>query len=384
MLEIALIVITAIPALVWLYVVLVIPWLARHIPELSALPESSLPLPRLSIVIAARNEAGEIEAALGTLLAQDYPDLEIIVIDDRSDDGTGDILRRMADTHARLHAIHIHGLPEGWLGKNHALQAGFSAAKSEYVLFTDADVHFAPRALRRALAHMQVQALDHLACAPRLINAKPSMRVMLPAFAVLFLQITRPWNVGDPRSRAHIGIGAFNLVRRTALQAVDGFERIRMRPDDDLMLAKLLKTNGHRAGFAMAGEDVSVEWYTSAAETIRGLEKNAFAQFEYSALRTLAALLLVLFLVFAPLAGMLLPGIAGALSMLASACMLGFAAMVAWRIGISWMWGLLFPLGALLVCYATWRSMRVTLRKNGITWRDTFYPLERLRENRLP
>lgn len=383
MIEILVLLLVIVPAGIWLYTLLAIPLQARKLGGFDELPVPTEALPPLSVVIAARNEAEKIETALLSLLAEDYPDLEIIVVDDRSTDATGEILDRLAESHARLRVMHVTALPTGWLGKNHALQQELETARGDFVLFTDADVHFRKNTLRRAVAYMQNRQLDHLASLPALLNAQPSMRLMLPAFSVFFLQITQPWKARDPESDRHIGVGAFNLVRRNALLSLGGFDPIRLRPDDDFMLAKLLKSNGCRADFLLADEQISVEWYRTAGETIRGLEKNSFAHFNYSSFSTIGMMLLTLYLVYMPIFGMLLlPGVAGWLSLTGCAAMLLFAIIVARMIRLSWLWGLLFPLGSLLIVYATLRSMVITLRQSGITWRDTFYSLQELRSNR--
>lgn len=383
MTELVMLLLAWVPAVVWLYTLIAIPWQARRLTGFDDLPLPTNTLPALSVVIAARNEAEKIEAALRSLLQENYEALEIIVVNDRSTDATGEILDRLANEHAQLRVMHVTTLPKGWLGKNHALQKGLETARGEFVLFTDADVHFRTNTLRRAVGCMQSRELDHLATLPALLNAAPSMRLMLPAFSVFFLQITQPWKARDPDSARHIGVGAFNLVRRSALLPIGGFEPIRLRPDDDLMLAKLLKSNGCRADFVLANEQISVEWYRTAGETIRGLEKNSFAHFNYAPLATTMMMLLTLYLVYMPVIGLLLlPGLAGWLSLAGLSAMLLFAAVVARMIRLSILWGLLFPVGSLLIVYATLRSMFITLRQGGIVWRDTFYSLQELRSNR--
>lgn len=374
----------ATPAFVWLYTFIAVPWQARKLVGIGQLPISVGPLPRLTVVIAARNEAAKIEAALNSLLNETYTGMEVVVVDDRSTDTTGEILDRMAMAHTALRVIHIAELPAGWLGKTHALQKGLDTASGEFVLFTDADVHFSNGTLERVVAHMQRNSLDHIASAPQLVNHEASMRLMLPAFSVFFLQITQPWKANDPDSDRHIGIGAFNLVRRDALLALNGFEHIRLRPDDDLMLAKLLKTTGHPADFLLSDGHIRVEWYRTAIETIRGLEKNAFAHFDYRPVVTTLTMLATLCLVFVPLAGLLfLPTITGWFALAGSFAMLSFAILTTRMLHLAPGWGLLFPIGALLVVYATLRSMFITLKQGGIVWRDTFHSLQELRSNRL-
>lgn len=368
----------------WLAVLLLTLHGGRRIRHLGELPPQLQHETRLSVVIAARNEAEYIEAALGSVLQLDFPDLEIIVVNDRSTDGTGDILERLALDHTRLQVIHVHELPDNWIGKNHALQRGLDAATGEFVLFTDADVHFAADALLRAVGHMQREQLDHLATAPRLLNARPSMRVMMSAFGVFFFIDTQPWQAGNPRSDKSIGIGAFNLMRRQTLLQAGGLQPFSLRPDDDIMLGRLLKRRGAKAEFVFSDALVAVQWYETAAQAIRGLEKNSFAYFDYRPFRTIVLGMLTLFITLMPLFGLLaLPQLAGWLSLAASLAMFTLAALSAAAMKLGWGWGLALPLGTILLVFATFRSMVVTLKRGGIIWRDTFYPLHLLRRQRL-
>ena len=350
--------------------------------ELPALEEGRAP--RVSLIIAARDEAKHIEQAMGSLLAMDYPDLEIIAVDDRSTDGTGEILDRLARLDHRIDVVHIHEIPGGWLGKLNAMQAGAQQSTGELLLFADGDVYFHADALSRAVAYLQAQRLDHLCSVPRLINTHWTLRMMLPVFSVfLFLQ-ARPWKVQDPDSSAHMGVGAFNLLRRDCFEAIGGFEPIRLRPDDDVKLGKLVKLNGFRQGFVDSGAMLEVEWYHDAAEMIRGLEKNSFAFLDYSVPRMSAACLAVLAVCLWPLPGTFLaPGLAQAFNLFSLLVMTALGSGILRRQSLGFQWGLLFPLGGGMMVIAMFNSMLATVRQQGIRWRGTHYPLEQLRRNRL-
>ena len=142
--------------------------------------------PRVSVVFAARNEAGTVGAAVPTMLALDYPDLEVIAVNDRSEDDTGAILDRLAAADPRLKVVHVTELPAGWLGKNHALADGGAAATGEWILFTDADIHFRPDVLRRAVAHARAHSLDHLAAIPALVILWLVVWLITAIFAMIF------------------------------------------------------------------------------------------------------------------------------------------------------------------------------------------------------
>jgi hypothetical protein len=214
----------------------------RGLGSVGPLPDSELP--SLSIVSAARNEAARIEGAARSLLAQDYPGLQVVAVDDRSEDATGAILDRIAAQESRLRVVHVTELPSGWLGKCHALALGESAASGEWILFTDGDVTLEPDAVRRAVSLAIREGADHVAVAADLEVGGLGEAIFLAYFVYAFNVSQRPWDAKDPRSGAHIGIGAFNLVRREAYERAGGHHRIRMELLDDMGLGLIVKKSG--------------------------------------------------------------------------------------------------------------------------------------------
>ena len=340
--------------------------------------------PTVSVVVAARDEAAAIERAMRSLLALDYPVLELIAVDDRSNDATGAILDRLAAADARLKVRHVRELPAAWLGKNHALALGAREAAGELLLFTDADVEFAPAALREAVAVLESEGLDHLALAPRLHMPGAWLAACVAYFGRQFYVFLRPWRARDPRSSAHIGVGAFNLIRASAYRAVGGHERIALRPDDDVKLGKLLKLGGFRQDLRHAPDALCLEWYRSVPEFVRGLEKNVLAGLDYHGLLGLAGLGALLSLE-------LLPWIILAAGDLAAR----WAALGAILVGVGTLAAilrearapvaaaLLGPAAACVFVYAFARSILLTYARGGIVWRGTFYPLAELRKNKV-
>jgi hypothetical protein len=357
---------------------------ARRVPRLSALPglADGVHHPRISIIVPARDEARHVEEAMRSLLAQAYPNFEIVAIDDRSVDGTGAILARLQAENPQLRVLQVTDLPNGWLGKNHANALGASAAQGELLLFTDADVLMTADTLDRAAGCMAREGWDHITAAPRAILPGPILSQFALYFGLLFSLFARPWSARNPRSRAHVGIGAFNLVRRSAYEAVGGHERLRMRPDDDLKLGKLLKSAGYRQLFVNGSGCVEVEWYGSWREVRDGLMKNLFAGSGYSVPVTVLGSLLHLLVLVGPPAGLLLAS-GAARWLCAWACALlvlqGWAS--ARELGTARWGGLLLPLFGVFGTYLMWRSMLLALSRGGIEWRGRVYPLEELRRN---
>jgi glycosyltransferase involved in cell wall biosynthesis len=354
----------------------------RQIVRLKSIEPLAGPLPRVSIVIAARNEAGTIEPALRSVLALDYPNREIVVVDDRSDDGTGAILDRLAREHAELRIVHLDSLPPGWIGKNHALYEGTRRATGEYLLLTDADVVIAPSTLRRAVAFARSRQLDHLALFPEILTRSWLLDLVIGSFGIFFNSYLRPWKARDPRSRAFIGIGAFNFIRREAYERAGTHEVVRMRPDEDIKLGKRIKQCGLRQDIASALDLVEVEWYPSTGAFIRGLEKNLFAGVDYRLSLMLLSCLLVIGLDLVPPFGVVIgPAPVRIVYLLVWLTYWAIYADSARFLRTNPWLGVLFPLGAAIYLVALVNSTAKTLRHRGIRWRDTYYPLAELKAN---
>lgn len=361
----------------------------RSIHFLADQPPLAGPLPRVSIVIPARNEERNVEEALQSVLALDYGNLEIDVVDDRSTDRTGEILDRMAAANPRLRVVHVRELPpsglgKSWLGKNHALELGGRKATGDYLLFTDADVVLEPTALRRAVGAMEAGGIDHLAVSPEVDRPSLLFEMFIGVFSLFFSLYLKPWKARDPKSPSHVGIGAFNLVRAAAWRAVGGHQRIAMRPDDDLKLGKLLKTGGFRQEMMFGRGMLRVEWYASVRELIQGLMKNAFPAVDYRMSIVLSATVIQITILIWPfLALFLTSGTTRWLNLASVAVLL----VLCWRnaplAGVRRWHGIGFPLATLLFLYILWRSTLTILWRGGIDWRGTHYPLAELKANRI-
>ena len=341
---------------------------------------------RVAVVVAARNESDTIEPALLSLLDQAGTRVRIVVVDDRSTDGTTEIVRRLASRYPALVHERIDELPPGWLGKNHALQRGAEAAGDvDFLLFTDADVVFAPGGVRAAVRHAQRHELDHLTGAPRVHARSFALAGMIATFGVLFGLFTRPWRVKDPRSSAAVGIGALNLVRQTAYEAAGGHTPIRMRIDDDLRLARLIKANGGRSEFVIAADIATVEWYPTLGAMIRGLNKNAFAGIDFRVAVAIAATIAIALVFLAPFGVMWMgsaPGAARALAAVTATVHVFGASQSAQRVGLPLRAGLFFPAGIVVFLFILWRSMLGALVTRQVVWRGTTYPLRALLDAR--
>ncbi len=379
-------VLTVFDALVFLAVVVPFVLLIRHrnaIPRLPAMPETAT-LPRLSVVVPARDEGSTIGRAVGSLLAQDYPDLEIIVVDDRSSDATGDVLRELAAKDTRLLVLRVDELPTGWLGKNHALWRGADRASGEWLLFTDADVVFAHGALRQAVAYAAAEGLDHLTLAPRLVARGLALRAFVAFFAYAFIALWGAYLANDPGTTRGVGIGAFNLVRRSAYERIGTMRALSLRPDDDIRLGRRLRGFGFRQRVLNGNDLITVEWYPSLGAAISGLEKSMYSSMEYRVLDAAGALVYLGATMIWPFAGVIaLGGIDRVLLAIVLTC-LAVGVLETYRQAISPLTpfavliALLMPFSAACWGYTIARSVYIA-ETRGVRWRGTTYPLSLLR-----
>jgi glycosyltransferase involved in cell wall biosynthesis len=358
---------------------------AGKIPRLIDVAEGQLPSwPKVSIIVPARNEERNIREAIQSLLALDYPDYELIVVNDRSNDRTGEILAEIAREHPNLRVENVQELPAGWLGKNHALHSAAQTARGEYILFTDADVFFEPRCLRLAILYATERNVDHLSAAVEAVVPGWLMKSFVLAFGMFFLAYFRPWKASQPNSRTYIGIGAFNLLRTSAYRAVGGHAPLAMRPDDDVMLGKLIKMHGYRQDFVDGLGLLMVPWYGSLREMIRGLEKNFFSGVDYSIPMVVSSSIAALGAFVAPFIMSVIATGTPRWIFVASVLALWFVAIgAAWKARLPIITAFAFPLAVLLFVFVQWRTMLLVLSHGGLQWRDTFYSLSELKANKL-
>jgi cellulose synthase/poly-beta-1,6-N-acetylglucosamine synthase-like glycosyltransferase len=353
------------------------------IPNLRS-PESERSVwPSLTVIVPACNEAAEIEDAARTLLNQDYPNLQLIYVDDRSTDTTGQVIDTLASCDNRVKAIHIGELPEQWLGKVYALYIGLQQAIGDIVLFTDADVHFADGTLRAAVDHFINGKLDHLAGFPGLKPSGLFLGAMLSTFLRQFVAVMRPWKVSDPRSGAFIGIGAFNMVHKQKFLAAGGFEWLRMEVADDVGVGLLMKRSGHRCDVVWMTEWLSLYWHQTIRSAVRGTEKGWSSICRFSVTATIILGFIHTALELSPLCALLLlwPSLrlAGWLGVVIMGVYLFTSAVIP-----RWMHQPILP--HLMSVFAVPFGFVVMIRtailgyfRGGVVWRGTLYPTKALK-----
>lgn len=337
--------------------------------------------PPLSVLVPACNEAATLEPAVASLLAQDYPGLEIVLVDDRSTDGTGAVVDALAARDARIVPVHVTSLPDGWLGKVHALAEARRRAGGAWLLFTDADIHFAPGVLRRAMAAAEAAGLDHLAVMPAIAPAGFWYDAAIAAFTAMGCLLVDMARAGTPGSGKFMGVGAFNLVRAAALDASAGLEWLKLEVIDDIGLGMVLHGAGAHGQVMNGAGVIAVRWYDGLGAMTRGGEKNSFSGVRYSYAGVAGVVALQLWLTAGLLAApWAIPapwGTAAEVSALGLFAL--FAGGAVRRMGGQGWLAVFAPLAGLLQAWIVARAAFLCWRRGGIAWRGTLYRLDELK-----
>ncbi|MEO7263464.1 MAG: glycosyltransferase family 2 protein [Ferruginibacter sp.] len=339
-------------------------------------------LPSVAIIIPVRNEAYALREALTSVCHLDYSAYRIVVVNDRSTDASGEILMELEKQYPHLSVITIETLPKGWLGKNHALYIGSLATSEAYLLFTDADVLFKKDVLQKALQYTVENDLDHLTILPGMISPSFLLSSVITTFVMMLTAVQRPWAARKKNSNASIGVGAFNLVKRSVYERSGTHQAIAMRPDDDLKLAASIKAAGGSTDVLYGKGEITVEWYRSVKEFINGLMKNIFSGFRYNVWLAAGGALGTLLFFVLPIPIILIGGnnaerllVAGifALQLLLYGNLPGS--------GGNYAYTFLSIYSGIVIFFIIIKATIINLYNDGIYWRGTFYSLQELRKN---
>lgn len=364
------------------WVVWVVVYLIRNHLHIEAVSPVSGPLalnPPVSVCVPARNEERDLGACLQSLLNQDYPDFEVIVVDDESTDGTGGIIRSFAAGEDRLIPLSGEALPEGWLGKPFALHRAYQKARGEYLLFTDADLVFEPGALRTAVYYARNRELDLMSWMPATRFGSFWERVVQPVVFGFIAGLTRFEKVNRADCASAMGFGAFLFFRRAAYEAIGGHQGVKGEILDDVMIARRAKQAGCRLWVADAKRLFSIRMYHSLDEIWTGWRKNVFIAFGKSIPRTLGHVLGVLGFALTPFLVAVASFACGASPWLSGVSLAALALVMFTGFGLSdelklgRRYSLLFPVGALVFAAILLNSMATVLMKKQTTWRGRTY-----------
>ena len=333
--------------------------------------------PFVSIVVPARDEERGIREAVTSFCRQDYERFEVIVVDDRSSDRTPRILQELQGQHPNLTVIEGCDPPDGWLGKPNALEIGRKAAKGEWLLFVDADVVYGPDVLSRAIAFAMEQDLGMLMTFPLVETGGGLESVIMSSLHITVFSCLPVYMIARSKSPWFAaGGGAFNLVRRDALEACRAFESLKNTVVDDVGLGFRVKKAGHRLDVAYAGPSVRIRMYHGAREAVEGFTKNVYPMLRrFHPLLAVAPVIVGMFVSLLPYVGFVAALTRGVVSIPATVALalmhVVFASLV---IRFRLPWYVMFANPVREICW--WviivRSLIVYHHK-GIVWRGRQY-----------
>ena len=384
--QLAVVIVTICSALAWLFQLYVLIRTTRSMPYLKDFDYGDLQkYPLISVIVTACNEAETIEEAVNLRLKDNYPALEFILIDDRSTDGTAEIVDKIAAADPRVKVIHIAELPQGWLGKVHAMHRGVKKASGEWFLFSDADVHVKPGTLKKLIAYCEHKKLDHAAILPEFFSAGFFVDAAVSVSLRALLAGGRSYKAADEKSGIAVGAGAFNFVRRSAFEKTAGFPYLKLEIIDDITLGQMLKASGARNTAVNGRGFVGVRWYSSFNELVKGLGRAAvvgignLSLLRHIPLSSLAFILdIIPFVALIPIGIPYLPY----LGMFTAAISITVSILSNRLTGLPLLSVFFLPVGYITVFFITMLGGLRFLKDKGIYWRGTFYPKKLLKKGR--
>lgn len=253
----------------------------REILEIRRLPaaDTESDPPSVTVVIPVRDGVDEIEPTVRAVLAQTGIRVFVTIVDDRSTDGTSELVDRLAAEDDRVTALHVTALPDGWLGKCHAIHVGSRAIGTEWILLADADLRMEPTTIARAIRLAEREGVEHVSPMFRPSRPTPLAEACFHNFCLAAFNADYG-GVNRDRPGSFGGTGAFNLIRTDAFRSVGGYETLRLTVCDDSRISKLLRAAGFRSRLFMDA-DLRANWGNTVHSNVKLLEKNLFAAAEF-------------------------------------------------------------------------------------------------------
>lgn len=350
-----------------------------HIEKVSSYKGKLEEYPMISICVPARNEERGVEACLTSMLGQDYPSFEVIVVDDNSTDATPDILQKLGEKHSNLTVIKGEPLPSDWHGKPFALYQAQKIAKGEFILFADADPVFHPDTLKTAMHIMQDRNLDFYSLLPGSVFSSFWEKAVQPVFFGFIGSMTPFRKVNSPEFPEAMGVGAFTMIEKKLYDRIGGHESLKQEILDDIGLARVAKSFGARLLIADGQKLISIRMYHSLEEIRIGWRKNMFIAMRKSIPRAFYYIFIVIALNVTPYFLFVASWINGeglvslSISAINLFTLLSMNFVFCKELRLSALYLLVFPLGALVFVWVMISSMSQILFKGTTEWRGRNY-----------
>jgi chlorobactene glucosyltransferase len=373
---------------VWVYFLAYMTKSFRQSPMLESLDRTSIRrFPQVSVILPARNEDQYIARCLDSLLGQDYPNFEIIAINDSSTDRTGEIIKAYAAKDS--HIIHIDATPkpEGWTGKNWACYQGYLHARGELLMFTDADSKHLPSAMSLAVGHLVSQNLDALTAVPRLICNDFWTKMTLPVLATFLHTRFSPIRVNDPNTKTGYFFGSFFLITRSTYEAVGTHEGVKEELVEDGALGGKVKASKFRMKMLRGENQIEAVWARDLPTLWQGLRRfmiPVYSQDKVDAYMMVTAVFFILFAPFVSLPYLLVASFVGNLSFpillglqvsTIALIMITIAAQCRLAIFENPLYAFAAPLSGTLISFSFISAIADAKKKGAVSWRDRKYTI---------
>ena len=270
-------------------------------PFLDKFEKKNMPMPRVSVILPARNEENFISRCLETLSAQDYKDFEIIAIDDSSEDKTGEIIEKFAKQDSKIVHVSAREKPENWMGKNWACMEGFKKVTGSLLLFTDADTKFEKNVITLTVSHLQSEKLDALTVIPRLRCIDRITKITLPMLSTFLHSRYSALNVNNPKKKVGYFFGSFFMIKKQVYEEIGTHERVKQEIVEDGALGKITKESGYALKMVRGEHLIEALYSRSSKEMWNGLKRLMVPLYHQNASWAIGVFFAVLFILFIPI-----------------------------------------------------------------------------------
>jgi chlorobactene glucosyltransferase len=345
--------------------------------------------PKVSVILPARNERCYIARCLDSLLGQDYPNFEIIAINDSSTDGTGEIMKAYAANDLRVLHIDASPKPEGWTGKNWACYQGFLQARGELLMFTDADSEHLPSTMSLAVGHLISENLEALTAVPRLICNDFWTKMTLPVLATFLHTRFSPIRVNDPNSKTGYFFGSFFIITRNTYEAIGTHEGVKDELVEDGALGSKVKASKFRMKMVRGEFHIDAVWARDLPTLWQGLRRFMIPVYYQDKVDAYMMAMTVFFILFAPFASLpylILASFAGNISFqilfglqISAIVLIIVTTAVQCRLAIfeSPLYAFTAPLSGALISLSFMSAIADAKKKGAVSWRDRKYVISK-------
>jgi cellulose synthase/poly-beta-1,6-N-acetylglucosamine synthase-like glycosyltransferase len=377
---------------VWLYFLTYMTKSFRQSPMLESFDRTSVSrFPKVSVILPARNEGRYIARCLDSLLGQDYPNFEIIAINDSSTDGTGEIMKAYAANDLRVMHIDASPKPEGWTGKNWACYQGFLRARGELLMFTDADSKHLPTTMSLAVGHLMSENLEALTAVPRLICNDFWTKMTLPVLATFLHTRFSPIRVNDPNTKTGYFFGSFFIITRSTYEAIGTHEGVKEELVEDGALGGKVKASKFRMKMVRGEPHIDAVWARDLPTLWQGLRRFMIPVYYQDKVDAYMMAMAVFFILLAPFASLpylpVVASFAGNTSsfqilfglQISAIALIMVTTAVQCRLAIfeSPVYAFAAPLGGALISLSFMSAIADAKKKGAVSWRDRKYVISK-------